>query len=48
MEDSTPWWFGLTEEELAAERAEEARQDRLADEAYRELPDDHVGYTDEF
>lgn len=48
--DNTAWWFGLTEEEVAAELAEEARQHRLAEETYQELPepDAWVGHTDEF
>jgi hypothetical protein len=51
MSDNTPWWFGLSQQEIGAELAEEARQDRLAEETYRELlalPEEQVGRTDEF
>lgn len=37
MSDNTPWWSGLSGEELEAELAEDARQDSLAEEAYREF-----------
>jgi len=51
MSEETAWWEALTEEEIAAELAEEARQGRLAEEVYRELmrmPDADVSRTDEF
>lgn len=51
MSDNTLWWEGLSQEEIDVELAEDARQDRLAEEAYRELlsqPDAWVGHTDEF
>lgn len=51
MSDNTPWWFGLSEEEVEGELAEEARQNALAEEAYRallEMPDSSVACTDEF
>jgi hypothetical protein len=37
MSDNTAWWSRLSGEELEAELAEDARQDRLAEEAYREF-----------
>lgn len=51
MSDNTPWWLGLTQEDIDAERAEDARRNELAEETYRELlalPDAPVARTDEF
>lgn len=51
MSDNTPWWEGLTQEEIETELAQEARQNRLAEEAYQELlnqPDARIAHTDEF
>ncbi|HYG82511.1 MAG TPA: hypothetical protein VD861_19095 [Pyrinomonadaceae bacterium] len=42
MSDNTLWWFGLSDEEIAEELAEERRQDS------RPTPPGGVGVTDDF